>query len=117
METMVGVLMAVAGGLGALARFEMASRVARGGRFPFGTLLVNTSGALLTGFAAASNLPPEAHRVLVTGFLGGFTTFSTWMVETGLLVRDAPTWKPAAVNLGGMLGAGFIGALIGSALA
>ncbi|MGF1667611.1 MAG: fluoride efflux transporter FluC [Acidimicrobiia bacterium] len=117
MDTMIGVLMAVAGGLGALARFEMASRVGRDGRFPFGTLLVNTSGALLTGFAAAANLPPEVHRVLVTGFLGGFTTFSTWMVETGLLARDEPTWKPAALNLGGMLAAGLVGVVLGATLA
>jgi fluoride exporter len=114
---MVGVLMAVAGGLGALARFEMASRTTHPSRFPVGTMLVNTSGALLTGLAAASGLPPEAHRIIVTGFLGGFTTFSTWMIETGRLAEDGPSWKPAAANLGGMLGAGLVGALIGSALA
>jgi fluoride exporter len=116
MEAVIGVLMAVAGGLGALARFELAARVARRGHFPFGTLLVNTSGALLTGLATAGDLPPAVSRVLVVGFLGGFTTFSTWMVETGVLIRDEPSWKPAAINLAAMLGSGLIGVLLGSAL-
>jgi fluoride exporter len=116
-ETLLWAGLGVAGGLGALARFEIASRVARRGRFPVGTLLVNISGALATGLAGASTLSPEIRLIVVTGFLGGFTTFSTWMVETGVLSRNEPTWIPAAINLVGMLGAGLIGVLLGAALA
>ncbi len=116
-DATIGTLMALAGGLGALLRFEIASTVSRKGHFPFGTLVVNTSGAALTGFAVASSLAPAAHTIVVTGFLGGFTTFSTWMVETGRLAEDGPSWRPAAINLSGMLAAGLLGVVIGAALA
>lgn len=113
------VLMAVAGGLGAVARFELASLVARlaDRRFPLGTLTVNTVGALLTGVAVASGPGVEVDRVLVTGFLGGFTTFSTWMVETARLAEDGPGWRDVAVNIVAMLVLGLAGAGIGLAVA
>lgn len=112
-------LMALAGGLGALARFELASLVARRskGVFPIGTMTVNTMGSLLTGLAVAWGLGSQAGRVVVTGFLGGFTTYSTWMVETARLAEEGPGWRDVVANLVGMLVFGLIGAGIGLATA
>lgn len=110
--------MALAGGLGAVARLELASLVARTSNhgFPLGTLAVNTSGAFLTGLAVGSGLGGSVDRVLVTGFLGGFTTFSTWMIETGRLAEDGPGSRGAALNILGMLAFGLAGAGLGMAI-
>jgi CrcB protein len=112
-QAMIGTLMAVAGGLGALLRFEISSRVSRHGHFPFGTLVVNTTGAIVTGFAAANGLAPAVHAILVTGFLGGFTTFSTWMVETAHLLEREPKVTLATLNVVAMIALGLVGAAIG----
>ncbi len=76
--TWIGLL--VAGGVGASLRLLVDSAVARrfGARFPFGTLAVNLSGALVLGFLAALALPPPAALVVGTGVCGAYTTFSTW---------------------------------------
>ena len=60
--------------------------------FPWGTFAVNIIGCLLiglfTGIAASGHLPAQWKLVLVTGFCGGFTTFSTFMNENYLLGKD-----------------------------
>ena len=62
------------------------------GLFPWGTFAVNIIGCLLiglfTGIAASGHLPAQWKLVLVTGFCGGFTTFSTFMNENYLLGKD-----------------------------
>ena len=62
------------------------------GLFPWGTFAVNIIGCLLiglfTGIAASGHLPAQWKFVLVTGFCGGFTTFSTFMNENYLLGKD-----------------------------
>ena len=62
------------------------------GAFPWGTFAVNVAGCLLIGFlsgmAATDYLPPRWKMVLITGFCGGFTTFSTFMNENYLLAKD-----------------------------
>jgi CrcB protein len=79
---------AVAGGLGAAARFALdgALRSRLQGALPVGTVLVNLSGSfvlgLLAGLTAAAVLPDAARAVVGTGFLGGYTTFSAASVET-----------------------------------
>jgi len=83
------VLIGVAGAAGAVARLFVGMWVGRlpGGRtFPWGTFAVNIAGSfllgLLTGLAAGRGaLAPEAKAVLGTGFLGAFTTFSTWQLD------------------------------------
>ena len=82
-----------AGSLGALARYGLAEALpARSGGFPVATLLTNLLGSLVIGVALAVLLErfPDARffrPVLVTGFLGGFTTFSTFAVDADSLVR------------------------------
>jgi fluoride exporter len=80
----------VAGGLGALARFltdgGIGSRLGR--EFPFGTLVVNLSGAFALGVLVGAAVHGDAYRLAATGFLGAYTTFSTWMFESQRLAED-----------------------------
>ncbi len=82
----VGVL----GGFGAIARFALDGAVAaRAGReFPYGTLLVNLSGAFVLGALVGVALGGTAFRLLGTGLVGAFTTFSTWALESHRLGED-----------------------------
>lgn len=111
---MITVLAVVAGGFGALARYGLAGAVQRrtGPSSPWGTAVVNVTGAALLGVLFALHATGRASEVVVTvlgiGFAGGFTTFSTWMVES---VRLAEPGNPrqliaAAVNVVGMLAVG-----------
>jgi CrcB protein len=78
------------GGAGAIARFVLDGAVAgRFGReFPYGTLAVNLSGAFALGVIAGIALDADANRIAGTGFLGAFTTFSTWALESHRLGED-----------------------------
>jgi fluoride exporter len=86
---------ALGGALGSALRYVVTVGAARlvGTAFPLGTFLVNVLGCLLAGliFGIAEEhvaLPPIVRILLLTGFLGGFTTFSTFAVETVTLLRD-----------------------------
>ncbi len=72
------------GAVGAVARFRVDSAVS--GRFatdfPLGTLVVNLTGAFALGVLIGATVPERAVSLLGTGFMGGYTTFSTWMVES-----------------------------------
>lgn len=98
-------LLALAGGCGALARYGLAGLVQRwgGAEFPWGTLAVNVAGCFLFGvvWALAAErmaLAPEFRVIILTGFLGSFTTFSTFMSETYQLFASSE-WLPALGNL------------------
>lgn len=56
--------------------------------FSYGTLTVNITGAALLGFLAGLALPKDAALLAGTGFVGAYTTFSTWMLETQRLGED-----------------------------
>ncbi len=80
------------GGLGAAARHgvNLLSVQFVGSRYPLGTFAINVVGSLLIGvlaewFALRSQLPPNMRLFLITGVLGGFTTFSAFSLEIGLL--------------------------------
>jgi CrcB protein len=91
---MIVLLLALAGGLGAGARFVLDGliRSRTAGPFPLGTFLVNVSGSLLLGLLVGGvishGVRPELQLVLGTGFLGGYTTFSTASMETLRLIQD-----------------------------
>jgi CrcB protein len=78
------VAIAAAGALGAYARFRVGGEVARRhpGTFPWGTFVVNLTGAFVLGGLTGAHVTGDALLICGTGFLGGYTTFSTWMVET-----------------------------------
>jgi fluoride exporter len=89
---------ALVGGIGSVLRFvidrAVARRVARA--FPFGTLAVNISGAFLLGFLGGLALSKDAALLVGTGFVGAYTTFSTWMLETQRLGEERQTWMALA---------------------
>ncbi|QNJ95287.1 fluoride efflux transporter CrcB [Mycolicibacterium fluoranthenivorans] len=95
---------AVIGGFGAVARFlvdkavtkHAARRLSR--PFPVGTLVVNVSGAWLLGFFGGMALSPNAALLAGTAFVGAYTTFSTWMLETQRLGEERQVW-PAVANI------------------
>ena len=110
----------LASGIGALARYGVAGTVQRwhGGTRPWGTAVVNVGGAVLLGLLAglhtAGHLDGDVLTIVGTGFCGGFTTFSTWMVESVRLGEEgaAAGLVAVGVNLGAMLVAGIAGATI-----
>ncbi len=108
----VGVL--VAGGFGALLRFLVDGAVARRAArsFPFGTLAVNVSGAALLGLLGGLALSRHAALVADTAFVGSYTTFSTWMLETQRLGEERQV-RGALANLVVSTVLGIAAALLG----
>lgn len=111
-----------AAAFGALARFLVDQAVARRWEsgFPWGTWVINVSGSfvlgLITGLALHHGLSPHVVSVLGTGICGGYTTFSTFSVETLRLAEDG---SPALAvgNIAGSLAAGLLAAAAGLGLA
>jgi CrcB protein len=114
---MTFLLASLAGGLGALARYAMSGVVQQGTRsdFPVGTLSVNLLGAFLLGLVAGIDQLDSLPSLLAAGFLGGFSTFSTWMMETARLGLAPPTTR-AVLNVAIALLAGVALAGIGYSL-
>ncbi len=99
------VALAAAGALGTLSRYVVGGLVHMlcGEKFPWGTLTVNAVGCFLFGLVwtlAEQRLviSGPTRIVLLTGFMGAFTTFSTFAFETGEFLRDSE-WMLAALNL------------------
>jgi CrcB protein len=104
---------------GANARYWMARWIAEryGTAFPYGTLLINITGSLIIGFAitylnARSNLSPNYRLIFTTGFVGAYTTFSTYTYESLTLMQDG-LWARAAVYLIGSVALGMAAVTIG----
>lgn len=96
---------ALAGALGTLARYgvQRGAVALLGPAFPWGTLAVNALGCLIFGYAWSraeqiGALPPTVAGPLLIGFLGAFTTFSTFAFET-VQLQQRSGWGPAAANL------------------
>lgn len=111
---MILVIVAVAGSVGALARYVVSGIVQQrtGTQMPLGTAVVNLSGAFILGLALGAGSPSSMVTVAVVGFTGGFTTFSTWMIETARLgILPRPTLRSmlnlAVVPTAGVLLAAF----------
>jgi CrcB protein len=92
-------LVLIGGGAGSLVRFVAGSAIMTrfGGRFPLGTLLINVSGSFLIGLLMTLlterlNLDARWRFLLIVGFLGGYTTFSSFEWETFASVRDGGHW-------------------------
>lgn len=99
------VWLAVAGALGTLTRYGLTSVVQSlvSLRFPWGTLAVNALGCFLAGLAwslaqSRVELSEQARLMVFVGFLGGFTTFSAYALESAQL-WDQSQWSAAGVNV------------------
>ena len=107
----------LAGMLGVFARHLIQQNVPRHGGLPWGTLVVNVTGALAIGFVAAFvvhrlRTPMWVQEAITVGFLGGFTTFSAIALETSVLVERS-RYVAAATYSVGTLAAGLIAVFVG----
>lgn len=114
-------LIALGAALGANLRYAVSVGVAQrwGAAFPYGTLAINVSGSALIGMvmalAARTGLTAPWRLLLVTGFLGGYTTFSSFTWETYQLAVEGGL-VPALLNVGGSLALGLGGVVAGATL-
>ncbi len=117
---------ALGGALGALGRFWASNGVYAllGRDFPYGTLAVNLLGSLLMGLGYVwllerSSLGPEWRALLLVGFLGAFTTFSTFSIETLNLIEGGEPLKAllnVLLSVGLCVFAAWGGVLLGRSL-
>ena len=100
-------LVALGGAAGSVLRYKLGALVlhhSMGAQFPYGTFTVNVLGCLVAGVLAGLGeryafLTAEVRLLLFTGFLGGFTTFSAFGVETVALIERGE-WAVAALYVG-----------------
>lgn len=119
MSPLVFLLAAACGGLGAAVRYLVDLGIARmlGTRFPWGVLVINITGSFALGLLLG--MLPGAAFVIGAGFLGGYTTFSTAMIDAIALWRDGRTRASAAYAIGTLMlsvGAAASGIVLASAL-
>ena len=106
----------VFGAVGAIARFLLDGVVSAraDSSFPWGTLVVNLTGAFALGFVTGK-LSGDAQLLVGTGLLGSYTTFSTWMFESHRLGEDGEL-RASVVNLLGSLILGILAVWLGRTL-
>jgi fluoride exporter len=99
------------GFLGAVARYWVGNLIAGAAPagFPLGTMAVNISGSLLLGFFATAGIesgivPPAVRLAVAAGFLGAYTTYSTWSLETLRLIQAGAVGLAALNILGTVIG-------------
>ncbi len=116
-------LILAGGGAGSLARYLAGTAIMTryGGRFPLGTLAVNVSGSFLIGLIMTwltERLQPDPNWrfLLVVGFLGGYTTFSSFEWETFSAVREGGFWI-GLLNVVGSVGLGYAAVWLGAQIA
>jgi fluoride exporter len=117
------VLLMIGGGVGTNARYWLGQLIVlvqgKGIRFPWATFMINVSGSIILGWAAATYLHQKDfthpdpikqkwYLLLGTGFCGGFTTFSTFSYETLLMIQEEKTWM-AVLYVLGSVGGGLLG--------
>ena len=119
-------LIGLGGFAGAISRYLVDGLVSdrTGGGFPWGTLVVNATGSFLLGLLFAMTaeraiLPAEIRGPVMIGFIGAYTTFSTYMLESWILIEGG-SYLPALANLGGSIVIGLVavaaGLIIGRAI-
>jgi CrcB protein len=116
------IALSIGGVLGVNARYWLGVWIARwtSAEFPWATFVINVSGSFAIGFGAVllAGWAPQSHMRLLAlvGFLGGYTTFSTFAFESVALWRRG-WWGLCLANLSGSVVAGFAAVLLGAALA
>ena len=116
-------LVLIGGGAGSLVRYAAGTAIMTrfGGRFPLGTLVINVTGSFLIGFLMTLlterfKVDPAWRFLLVVGFLGGYTTFSSFEWETYSVVRDGGVWA-GMLNIVSSVLLGYVAVWLGSTLA
>jgi CrcB protein len=115
-------VVSLGGAAGAVSRYLASGWVQSltGGFFPWGTFTVNVVGSLALGFSLiwlqATVSSPELRELVAIGFLGSFTTFSTFSYEALSMIRDGDLWHAAGYTLGS-LAVGVMAVALGAALA
>ncbi|MCK9418968.1 MAG: fluoride efflux transporter CrcB [Nitrospirae bacterium] len=113
----------IGGFLGAISRYGVALWIGQrwGRNFPLGTFLINISGSFLIGllmslFTERFMVNPQWRLLLIVGFLGAYTTFSTFEYETGTLMKDGE-WLIAMLNVMLSVIVGFMALKLGEVIA
>ncbi len=111
------VLVGIGGALGSLARYQLGKSIAERSdtTFPMGTFVINITGAILLGIVSGLDTGRNAYLLLGDGFLGAYTTFSTFMYEGFNLFRENEKMN-AFAYIAGSLVLGVIGYAIGFGL-
>lgn len=116
-------IIGVGGFVGAIVRYVVALWIGQrwGRSFPLGTFVINVTGSFLIGLLMTLMAErvienPQWRLLLVVGFLGAYTTFSTFEYETGALLKDGE-WLYAGLNVIGSVVAGFIALKLGETIA
>jgi len=111
------------GGVGSLVRYVASTAIMQrfGGAFPLGTFVINITGSFLIGllmtlFTERLEWNPTWRLLLVTGFLGGYTTFSAYEYESLQALRQGARWA-GLFNLVGSVVAGYLAVWLGAVLA
>jgi CrcB protein len=119
----VGLLaVGIGGAAGAVSRYAATGWIQSlsGGFFPWGTLAVNVVGSLTLGFVLvwlqATVTSAELRELVTIGFLGSFTTFSTFSYETVAMVRDGEWWRAGGYAAGSVV-LGVLAVVVGAAAA
>ncbi len=104
------ILVGIGGGVGSILRYlvQLVTNKYYGNSFPLGTFTVNMIGCLLIGlvlgyFTKNQNIPADWSLLLITGFCGGFTTFSTFSAENLTLIQSGNYFTAIAYILGSLL--------------
>ncbi len=116
-------IIGIGGFVGAITRYAIGLWIGQkwGRSFPFGTFFINVSGSFLIGLLMSLlterfMVNPQWRLLLVVGFLGSYTTFSTFEYETGRLIRDGE-WLIASLNVTLSVFIGFIALKMGELIA
>jgi fluoride exporter len=116
-------LILTGGGAGSLARYVAGTAIMTrySGRFPLGTLVINVSGSFLIGLLMTwitEHLQPSPYWrfLLVIGFLGGYTTFSSFEWETYSAIREGGFWI-GLLNVVGSVALGYAAVWLGAQMA
>ncbi|WP_046469394.1 fluoride efflux transporter FluC [Allosalinactinospora lopnorensis] len=115
---MTVLMVALGASLGSLLRYSMNQFVQarHDSAFPWGTYAANMTACLLIGFVSTLMLPEWAVALVVTGFLGALSTYSTFGYETFRLLESG-AWFLALANVAGSIAAGLGAAVIGATAA
>lgn len=117
------IAIAVGAAIGANLRYSLSLWAAQrwGASFPYGTLIINVIGSFAIGLVLALattrlNLSEPVRLLIVTGLLGGFTTFSSLSFEAYSLIMSG-SWRAAGIYLASSFGLGMVGVFLGAGVA